>query len=1269
METTEQKTTPKSKKMVNLSVNYTGIRDGETIVGCNPKQTRGVTMLVRGSPYYPIDMAEDRVVRDQFSQLEFFSKMSFKERKEWLETNIRQYKTNKENHLHDQVNTLSVKFISIASPFFLERLGEEGVAALLAKETYTPMVEIYEMMRPKDKVTKANRHNLVLRPENFEIKPMAKKATHCTGHILLDLNDKDLTIDTSRERRDIDAETQALVEVVGYGPKSTSIIYVTKPRLLQREKLMAIVTKEYLGKEEATECEQIAHILEPFTPSLLKSLIQKLIRTRCDVVIVPEETTEYAARPFLLVAFTLLMLHTGSFNVNKQRFVTGLESALKRLAVIVCEDSAIEEMSSVTLLLVCAMIRQQDRDWWPTLDHVRLFFDVALEARDSTRMMDYETDKYVPFDYNELAPTAFQLNASIISAIGSMPGDVNFFSYLAAQGLPVYRDHSRAINETNQSPLKMPLIHCIDQHSYCGLAHFMPYDYDNAWESDKASAPFKELFSQVWSQVGSVNGRRDYARIRTMENEPFVMNVRFAQLCVYQQKCLPEVEEVLLIDDDDATFFDFKHEIDESWLTGLVGPITVKIGKPATSIVVVIRTDDIFEMTTIRNPKTARSNSANDATSLDLSSEEKEEAIEAARNLLRKGVPLKHVPVALNFLIGAEVRLVDNVANDIDKKYIVRLNNSTKYIDWTDVVQIKARLPEFDYEGDGHSDDYTLWLSLALAQKSNGVARGASDLLERVIARYPLDVTKRLYAYLANYRSSVKLYDISRDGSATKLDVTLLDIGVNHILCAICALYPAALSLDSSTFKIKNGPLLWSIRDSIIKARIDEARVHVAVDDDAPYWDEVPGDPNHDLFQHQKDALAEMIKKHEQNKRGHELFHCIGLGKTAIMMSFIQYLISKRQMPRYVCYSSPPSALANARSEFDRFGIPHVDVTKNVSKSKKSVKYEDSLLAPFKINIVAHDQMRRKRIYAELKRHAPDMFFVVDEFHLATTGDTIRSSIALEIARLSVDFMAMTGTIVRNDNPADLIQWLEQVVTFHVNSYNYLCAFSALISKKANTGVTVNTTDIMCDFTPEEAAEYTTLVPPRLGGSANELNFRKAQMMCYKATDREMVRLICQYAKDEVVFVLAMTKAHQVTLRDAIVAHTNGAIGENQIFLIVKDQTIILKPETKTPYKVVMTTPLHVVGYTLTKCRISIASVYPSNESTRNQYEGRTNRIGQPNKQIELITVHCGILSYLLEHYKRARSFAAAIKGFAVDVGIDYRDIIVEIASSQATEL
>ena len=149
-----------------------------------------------------------------------------------------------------------------------------------------------------------------------------------------------------------------------------------------------------------------------------------------------------------------------------------------------------------------------------------------------------------------------------------------------------------------------------------------------------------------------------------------------------------------------------------------------------------------------------------------------------------------------------------------------------------------------------------------------------------------------------------------------------------------------------------------------------------------------------------RDSVNEMIKKNQRNKRGHELFQTVGTGKTAILMSF---MLKNRRLCTYCVYSSPP---VNAKSEFDRFGIPYVDMVTQSKKGSKSGKYKDAELVPFVINIIAHDQMRRDAVHAQLKHHAADMLFIVDEFHLATSATTIRSSIALEISKNAFDFVA-----------------------------------------------------------------------------------------------------------------------------------------------------------------------------------------------------------------------------------------------------------------------
>lgn len=721
-----------------------------------------------------------------------------------------------------------------------------------------------------------------------------------------------------------------------------------------------------------------------------------------------------------------------------------------------------------------------------------------------------------------------------------------------------------------------------------------------------------------------------------MEEEPFVKQVRFAQACIFEQKYTKN--EPMIVDDFQFdSEYKFTYKIDASWLAGLIGVIEVKLSAKGPDVLVVLRTDDIYDMVVIRNPKSSGQPKDKEIED-DLSLDEKEEAIELARAKLRAGYHLKHVPSGLSDVFkGAKVWL-----NDDNDEYELEYADKTGRVSWEDeAINIVNLFDEREMVANNNN-----WATGALKSRgNNNVVVGCDALFDNVVASYSILVLKRLYMYLSNYRPVIKLYDISRDGSATKLDVSLMDSAVHDILCAICTLYPVSLELGDNSFLVKNGPLLWSLRDrikSVINAGTEEESLETY---NAEYWQPIRGDDETPLFNHQQDALDDMIAKVESGKRGHELFIDVGLGKTMIVMSFIKYLIEKKKMPTYCVYSAPPSAIANAIGEFERFGVPyHVVVTNDV----------DSELEPFKINIVCHDQMRRKGVYERLKRYANDMLFILDEFHLASTSTTIRSSIALEISRLSRDFVAMTGTIVKNNKCTDLILWLEQIVEFHVDNFNYLVAFGALVSRKYNTGVTVNRLDIMAPFKPKEEIAYYASVTPKLGGTGNKFDFQAALAVCYKAADREIVKQVLLHVveKNEIVFVLAKSKEHQKMLRKMLVK--SGELKKKEIFLIDREHSIILKPETKTNVKVVITTLQHVTGYTLTKIKTCITSIYPSNEASRHQFLGRIHRIGQKSKEISIISIHCGILTYLMTKYSKDRSFARSLKEFAGETGDDY---------------
>lgn len=766
---------------------------------------------------------------------------------------------------------------------------------------------------------------------------------------------------------------------------------------------------------------------------------------------------------------------------------------------------------------------------------------------------------------------------------------------------------------------------------------------------ENTTAPYKQLFARLWKDVGSVNGRKDRERMFMMEEEPFVKQVRLAQACIFTQKYVKKDPPVVVT----TGSYEFEYKIDSSWLAGLVGVIEVKLANKGPNAIVVMRTDDITEMVVIRNPKNERA--AKDKVDVDLSQEEKEEAIELAKKQLRDGYPLKHVPGVLSHIFkGSKAWLVDN--EDEEKETYMLEYADGKLVDWeeegTSISSTFAVIPLVAY---------TSWEEGALAMRgiNDCVAVKSLFFLDIVLREYSVLVLKRLYMYLAHYRPEVKLYDIARDGSASKLDVSLMDSAVHRILCCICTLYPACLELGPTSFIVKNGPLLWSLKD-IVKGKIDEEQPLSMQIESVEYWSPVKGDSKTPLFSHQQDSVDEMLAKVERGKRGHEIFIDVGLGKTMICMSFMKRLIEEKKMPTYCVYSAPPSAITNALSEFDRFGIPyHIVVKKNTEGS--STTYRDTEFERFKINVVCHDQMRRASVYNSLKRHAGEMLFILDEFHLASSGTTIRSSIALEIARLCHDFVAMTGTIIRNSNPADLISWLELIVEFFVDANNYLVAFSALVSRKYNTGVVINYLPIMAPFSPKEELAYYATVTPKLGGTANKFDFQRSLDVCYTAVDKEIVRQIKLYVveKKEIVFVLAKSVRHQEKLRDMITQETE--IKHREIFLIDKHRSIVLKPETKTHLRVVITTLLHVTGYSLTACKTCITSVYPSSESTRHQFEGRLDRIGQPSKEIAVVTVHCGILTYLSSKYTRVRNLAKSLKEFAEDVDGDYSFLCKEM--------
>jgi superfamily II DNA or RNA helicase len=307
----------------------------------------------------------------------------------------------------------------------------------------------------------------------------------------------------------------------------------------------------------------------------------------------------------------------------------------------------------------------------------------------------------------------------------------------------------------------------------------------------------------------------------------------------------------------------------------------------------------------------------------------------------------------------------------------------------------------------------------------------------------------------------------------------------------------------------------------------------------------------------------------------------------------------------------------------------------------------------YKVNLIEHDHLRLCE--ETLASIAPQSIFVIDEVHKAL-NETKRTSVALSLSHLAEEFIALTGTPIIDSNTYKLIWWLEQIVPFEVNERNFWVAANGMVAKKVNTGVLIEREEITATMTIDEREQYHKLVPPGLGGknsTFSQRELRTATDLCYDACTREMIQVTAKTVKEgKGVMVVAHNAQHQSQLLKGLVKK---GIKARDIFLLSAGNSIFLTDETveegkEHDYKVVITTIRKSEGYTLTRLKALVTCVYPSNNATREQIEGRINRIGQKAKEVQFFTVHVGILSYIMKRHKDARNLSAILETLADEI-------------------
>ncbi|CAH6421210.1 Hypothetical protein POVR2_LOCUS307 [uncultured virus] len=1113
-----------------LHFGHTGIRSGETLVATpHSKQNSGSEITVRlsdrtlavppSSKY--VDSLEYSDVRDGIHEIAFFSKMTTKQAIQWIENNKQQG-----DIYISAIPDIEIKFHSISGTDMM-RMPEDVRSNLLQFDGYVKLREIYHHFNKP-----GSKSNLIFRPNNWMIKVDSETSFEGT---LLTLTDTAVTMSYHSGVLE-DASISADI-AIRYAGSDDVAVY-----------------GDYIVASELTDM-----LREVTTPSLHKSIIQKIIRTRTATISFLGAVL--TGKEALLTSIAMLCQHPGILNTNIHPpvFETGLQSALKRLAVSVAEDSY-TSAGNLLFLLTAGLYAKLNRTWTPSAQFIDRMMQIAVDAHKEERCFKYDISA------NHTArDNTYGLCLDLLTSLGSLKTDLPMFASIS------YNKGATLALSSSMHRVNVSLAHAVDMHNITDIAWFVPRSL---------IVTYPDFFRQVWQQSSSANPRKEIL----LRYSKLVEQLVLAQTLALYIRIYSPVNRLRL----GTERAEIEHTLHPSWFAATLGPVSMKLpsGRQAN---IILNTSNMNDMHVTVIPNLSRGEKEYTVTEKDISAATKHIA-----KLLASGVRASKRTLSL----VDSIYYVDDVAWE---DYAIR----TTRVALCEPMQhdvINACL----FSGPYIEEDYL-------------------DSIDALVASLTTAESSRVLLYLSSYSTSIELRKIDRRGGSANYQVSPDDTSVFHFLCSLCVICPCALVLTPAYFQVMNTTAFMSIRNYILNLlRSSNARSVTSKQEDSD-WPAIDVSQVQ-LYPHQESALSQCIASHN----GKSIINMTpGLGKTRIMIHYIASLIDRGLMTKYCIYTLPPSAMKGVIDQFLEY-----DIECNVLDYASSSKTYNPNIYSECVNFIKHDHMRLGSFMQDSRELVSSLFFVVDEFHLTLLDTTQRTSDALELATSARYTVAMTGTMIHNKMEL-LVPWLKLICQFEVTSKNFLVAVGEVISSRIVTGISVVRKSYDIPLSSKQLEEHNS-------------SFENALRLCYKLINEEIVKLALSYIKAGTsVFIVAKDISAQEWLRDQLLS-----AGIRAIDLITSTNPIDYKPNTKPKLDAIITTSRHSTGYTITGMHTMITSVYFGSQASREQLDMRLNRIGQPSKVLTYITIHCGILTRVMERYDRIKSVADAMKEFASIVGL-----------------
>ena len=660
---------------------------------------------------------------------------------------------------------------------------------------------------------------------------------------------------------------------------------------------------------------------------------------------------------------------------------------------------------------------------------------------------------------------------------------------------------------------------------------------------------------------------------------------------------------------------EFSYTLDESWLAGMLGALTMKEG--GKSYFVTLDIEDPLDMHVVRRPGRKRDDTK-------ISKKIRAALINRAQELLKSGVTMTSVPKSLPLFRGARVYL----RKDSDGRYYTVKYKDGTTCRWDDARRIETRAPVLERVERS--------FNTALLYSGNGVEEGAGESVHAYLDKMTSEELHRVVIYLTGVSSSITLLRLSKSGKGQDFTPSTYDDAVERLLNELTLLCPTAIQRSTTsptnTFLVKNGALFLSLRAIILEKASQTERTGTV-------WD-LSERTGREIYYYQQKSAERLLKS---QKRGGLVWGPTGIGKTLIVTTFIRGLIADGRMPRYCFYLLPKSALASVSEEFRMEGLPWVHRSMVKAAIGSRVKNGDVELPERTVIFIEHDHVWRGGLPERMTGLLGDSLVVVDEFHKAMAG-TKRTTHVINAIRISKHFVGLSATVVHGTDIRPVYKWLEPIVDFEITEANFWTAATAMVSLRAKVEVAVTREEKEAFFTRNEKKEYLAL----LRGDVGARDFNKAVTLCYAAVTRSMVLDITTLlAEKRGIFSIVKNLA---TARD-MAERMGSVLAPEEIHIITSNTPINLPRDSESPVRLLITTKQNREGYNATKMDAVVQCVIYTNQSVRDQLDGRTVRIGQ-DSNVLIRTHYAGLLKDAWVRYQRAGSFASALKGIAEEVGV-----------------